>query len=203
MSMCVIFGGADIADYSSVHVPKGAAVIAADSGYRHCARLGIMPDCIVGDLDSNKTELPCGCKIITAPAEKDDTDLMLAVKTAFDDHFGVFHIYGADGGRMGHTFAAVQTLAYIHSRGGEGILHGNGFVMQVRGIGRSSFTNEGYKYISLFSLTERSEITASGLKYGGNITLSSDFPLGVSNEFTGKTAEIEVHSGKILVISEK
>ena len=201
--ICVIFGGADIEDYSNIHISEGSVVIAADGGYRHCVRLGIKPDCIIGDLDSNEEELPEDCEIITAPREKDDTDLMMAVKTAFEGHISVFHIYGADGGRMGHTFASVQTLAYIDSCGGEGILHGNGFDMRVCGVGRVSFYNDGYKYVSLFSISERSEIFAAGLKYGGEIALTSDFPLGVSNEFTGSSAEIEVKSGQILVILEK
>lgn len=201
--MCVIFGGADIEDYSAVNVPEGAAVIAADGGYRHCLRLGIKPDCIIGDLDSNEEKLPDDCRVITAPREKDDTDLMMAVKTAFEEHMTFFRIYGADGGRMGHTFASVQTLAYIDSHGGEGELHGNGFVMKACGAGKGILYNDGYKYVSLFSLAERSELTAKGLKYGGDIALTSDFPLGVSNEFTGSSAEIEVKSGQILVILEK
>ena len=200
--ICVIFGGADIDDYSCVHIPEGAVVFAADGGYRHCVRLGIKPDLLIGDLDSNDEKLP-ECEIITAPCEKDDTDLMMAVKTAFERHMNVMHIYGADGGRMGHTFASVQTLAYIQSHGGEGILHGNSFLMRMCGVGKISLVNDKYKYVSLFSFTEHSEITVSGLKYSGDITLSSDFPLGVSNVFSDSSAEITVRSGKILIILEK
>ena len=199
--MCVIFGGADIEDHSSVHIPEGAFVIAADGGYRHCVKLGIKPDLLIGDLDSNEEKLP-DCEIITAPCEKDDTDLMMAVKTAFERHMRTMHIYGADGGRMGHTLASVQTLAYIESHGGEGILHGNGFLMRMCGEGKISVENDGYKYVSLFSYTDRSEMTVSGLKYSGDITLTSDFPLGVSNEFSGSFEEIAVRSGKILIILE-
>ena len=115
----------------------------------------------------------------------------------------VIHIYGADGGRMGHTLASVQTLAYIQSHDGEGILHGNGFIMRICGVGKVSLHNDGYKYVSLFSFSERSEVTVSGLKYCGDISLTSDFPLGVSNEFSGGSAEITVRSGKILIILEK
>ena len=75
--------------------------------------------------------------------------------------------------------------------------------MRVCVRGKVSLYNDGYKYVSLFSLAECSEIFAMGLKYGGDIILTSDFPLGVSNEFSGSSAEIEVKSGQILVILEK
>lgn len=201
--ICVIFGGADMGDGCEVNIPDDAYVIAADSGYRHCLRYAVKPDLILGDFDSYEESLPDDCEIFTAPREKDDTDLMLAVKTGFEKGLRTFYIYGADGGRMGHTIASVQTLAYIESNGGEGVLFGNGFSMRVYGRGNVTLHRNGAKYISVFSLTDSAEVTEKGLKYSGELRLTYDFPLGVSNEFTGETAELEVKSGKILVISEK
>ena len=201
--ICVIFGGADMGNDIQVKISENAYVIAADSGYRHCLRFGIKPDLILGDFDSYEDRLPDDCEIFRAPREKDDTDLMLAVKTGFEKGCRTFYIYGADGGRMGHTVAAVQTLAYIESNGGEGVLFGNGFAMRVYGRGNVTLHRNGAKYISVFSLTDSAEVTEKGFKYSGELRLTYDFPLGVSNEFTGETAELEVKSGKILVISEK
>lgn len=201
--ICVIFGGADIGDSCDLNIPENAYVIAADSGYRHCLRFGIKPDLILGDFDSYEDKLPDDCEIIAAPREKNDTDLMLAVKTGFEKGFCTFYIYGADGGRMGHTAAAVQTLAYIESNGGEGVLFGNGFVMRVYGEGTVKLLGNGAKYLSVFALTESAEITERNLKYSGKLKLTYDFPLGVSNEFIDGPAEIEVKTGKILTILEK
>lgn len=201
--ICCIFGSADICDYSRINIPKDAVIIAADGGYRHCIKLGITPDCIVGDFDSNMLELPDNCEIIRAPCEKDDTDLILAVKTGYEMHCRTFHIYGADGGRMSHTIAAVQTLAYIERIGCDAMLFGSGCVMRIQSNGKKSYCRDDLKYISLFSLTEHSVLKVSGLKYSGDITLRYDFPLGVSNEFDSSTAEIEVISGKILIITDK
>lgn len=201
--ICVIFGGADMGNDIQVKIPENAYVIAADSGYRHCLRYGVKPDLILGDFDSYEDRLPDDCEIFRAPREKDDTDLMLAVKTGFEKGCHTFYIYGADGGRMGHTFAAVQTLAYIESNGGEGVLFGNGFVMRVYGEGTVKLCRDGAKYLSVFALTEAAEITEKDLKYSGDMRLAYDFPLGVSNEFIDDRAEIEVRTGKILVILEK
>jgi thiamine pyrophosphokinase len=51
-------------------------------------------------------------------------------------------------------------------------------------------------------LTEKSTgVSELGLKYQlQNAELTSTWPLGVSNSFTGKKAEIEVKSGILLVI---
>lgn len=201
--ICVIFGGADMGDDTQVKIPENAYVIAADSGYRHCLRYGVKPDLILGDFDSYEDRLPDDCEIFRAPREKDDTDLMLAVKTGFEKGCRTFYIYGADGGRMGHTVAAVQTLAYIESNGGEGVLFGNGFAMRVYGEGTVKLRRNGAKYLSVFALTESAEITEKNLKYSGDLKLTYDFPLGVSNEFIDDRAEIEVRTGKILVILEK
>ena len=82
--ICVIFGGADMCERTQVKIPENAYVIAADSGYRHCLRYGVRPDLILGDFDSYEDRLPDDCEIFRAPREKDDTDLMLAVKTGFE-----------------------------------------------------------------------------------------------------------------------
>lgn len=201
--ICVIFGGADIADYSEVSVPEGAAVIAADRGYIHCKRLRIVPDVLVGDFDSLEGELPYDVKTVTAPCEKDDTDLIMAVREGIKHGCTDFLIYGADGGRMGHTFANIQTLSFISAKGLTGELRGNGFDMLIQAAGEKCYPDKGYEYVSIFSLTDSAALSVKGLKYGGSFTLQRSYPMGVSNEFTEQSCEITVHSGEILIIFEK
>src|SRR5699024_5310138 len=55
-------------------------IIAADQGLRHLEKTGVVPDLIVGDFDS-LGQVPSGENVIQHPVEKDDTDMMLAVKT--------------------------------------------------------------------------------------------------------------------------
>lgn len=201
--ICVIFGGADMEDTASANIPEDAFIIAADRGYDHCVRMGIKPDMIVGDFDSTETKLPCDGRIITAPCEKDDTDLIMAIRAGMDEGCTDFRLYGADGGRMGHTFGSIQTLSFIAERGCTGTLFGRGFVMNVQRKGSRRYTNDGYRYVSLFSLTERAELAVKGLKYGDEFTLTRTYPMGVSNEFTGESCEITIKSGEILAVFEK
>ena len=68
-----------------------------------------------------------------------------------------------------------------------------------------SFEKEEEGYISVFSLSDRSEgVSLRGLKYLlEDAVLTNVFPLGASNEFLGEVSEIEVRDGTLLIITEK
>ena len=55
--VCVIFGAGEYYAGTPV-VPAGAYVIAADGGLDHTRQLGIVPDVVVGDFDSARTDPP-------------------------------------------------------------------------------------------------------------------------------------------------
>lgn len=203
--ICCIFGGADIEDYSWACIPEGALVIAADRGYMHCKQLNIKPDMVIGDFDSFVGELPEDVKIIRAPEEKDDTDTILAVRIAAEEYgCDEFHIYGALGGRMGHTIASIQMLSFIDSLGAYGVLYADNCEIHLLNEGVHLFENANCEYVSLFSVPEESEIDLSGLKYSGALTVKNSFPVGVSNEFTAEgKCRIEVKKGSLLAVFEK
>ena len=203
--ICCIFGGADIEDYSHACIPEGALVVAADKGYMHCMHLNIKPDLIIGDFDSFTGEMPDDIRVIRAPEEKDDTDTILAIRIAAEEYdCDEFHIYGALGGRMGHTVASIQMLSFIAELGAYGVLYSDNCEMHLLCEGVHIFENAGCEYVSLFSMTESSEITLSGLKYSGQLTVKNSFPVGVSNEFTSDgRCRIEVIKGSLLAVFEK
>lgn len=204
MKECWIFGSAEIKDYSKYSVSQDAFVIAADGGYTHLRNMGINPDLILGDFDSIKEELPSDCEIITVPSEKDDTDMMLAVKKAIERGCREITICGALGGRLDHTIANLQTLEYIFDHGGNGRIFSEDNIIFFQGKGKKSYPKMNGFYFSVFAVTENITLTLSGTKY--NITehiLERKFPLGVSNEIFEKEAVCDVKSGKLLVIYSK
>ena len=94
---CYIFGAGsyyglrskpDVSDY----------VIAADGGWRWCRSAGLTPDLLLGDFDS-LGEVPAFDHILRVPVEKDDTDMMLAIKKGLERGCREFHLYGGTGGR--------------------------------------------------------------------------------------------------------
>ena len=86
---------------------REALVIAADGGLRHLEAQGLTADLIVGDFDS-LGRVPEGDNILRHPVEKDDTDMLLAVRTGLDRGYRVFVLYGGLGGRLDHTYANLQ-----------------------------------------------------------------------------------------------
>ena len=74
-------------------------VVAADSGYDLLIGLGIMPDLVVGDLDSTQfRDSLIGKGIIPCSRDKDYTDAELAIRAAMP-----FDEYDIIGGRRGEN----------------------------------------------------------------------------------------------------
>jgi len=195
---CII-GAGDMTETKLV-IPKGAYIIAADAGLNYLQKAGIAPDLTVGDFDS-LGELPIGGNIVVHSPEKDDTDMLLAVKEALARGAKRLIIYGGMGGRPDHEYANIQTLAYIAKHGARGYLVGRGCVCTAVKDGGLAFDVGMSGIISVFCHgSEAFGVDLVGLKYPlSNHILTSDYPLGVSNEFIGVPASVSVRDG-ILVL---
>ncbi len=201
---CWIFGGAPVSGEFKVTPPSDAFIIAADSGYSLVKRMGFTPALLLGDFDSLEEAKPSDCDIMTVAAEKDDTDVMLAVKTALSGGYEDITIVGGTGGRLDHTLANIQTLAYVFSQGGRCRLLSENDEAELVGAGEYVYPKKENYYLSLFAYGGDAVITTRGTKY--NLTdhcLTDSFPLGVSNEILSDNCRLIVKSGRILVIFSK
>ncbi len=200
MRDCVILAGGDLR--GTVRIPAGALLLCADCGYRHAQRLGLVPDILMGDFDSFTEQLPENCEILRHPAEKDETDTMLAVYCGRDRGCTRFHIYGAFGGaRLDHSIANLQMLHHMALQGLHGILYDGETQVTVQLAGTLRYPQK-HGYLSLFSLTDVcTGLTVKGVKYPlQDAQLTNAFPLGVSNEILEDAAEITLQSGALLVM---
>ena len=178
-------------------------VIAVDGGYSCAESLGITPHILIGDLDSI-AQIPSGIEIVKLPAEKDVTDTLAAIDYGLSKGFTTFHIYGGLGGRLDHTLANIACLQYLLNHGAHGYLHSD------------------YQTVTMFSdkleLAARKNGTVSVFAYGGdahgvteiglkypldNAHVTTDFPIGISNEFVGNPVAIEVREGTLLAMYPK
>lgn len=175
-------------------------IIAADGGYRYLERMDIMPDLIMGDFDS-LGKIPNHPNVITHPTEKDDTDLMLAVKYAMEHGFKIFCIFGCMGGRTDMSIATMQTLCYILNNGCTGYVFGENSVVTGVHNGQMFFGTGRSGTISVFAYGGKAEgVNIKGLRYTmEDGTIESDIPIGVSNEFVGTPASVSVKKGTLII----
>ncbi len=197
---CWIFGAGDF--YGLPQRPQtGDFVIAADGGWRICQQEKIEPDLLIGDFDSLQQE-PDFDRIHRVPVEKDDTDMMLAVKEGLLRGQREFHLCGGMGGkRTDHTIANLQTLLYLAHHGAQGWLYGNHELYTAVRNTEIVFPARECGILSVFCMGEPAEgVSISGGQYTvQDVELSPDFPLGVSNHFVGAPICVSVKRGSLLI----
>lgn len=206
MSRCVIITSyieGKLSDF--LQLRPSDFVICADGGYAHAKNAGIVPDLMMGDFDSLSEALPQDIEIRTFPAEKDDTDTGLCVKTAISMGYDEILIAGGLGGRFDHSVANIQTLASAaESASSVSIIDGHNFATVLTGApGKEiSVKKRPGCYLSLFSLSDVClGVCISGVRYPlSDHTLTNKFPLGVSNEFRDDAAVISVSRGTLLIV---
>ena len=200
MKKCIIIGAGDFS--APTEINEGDLIIAADGGYDHARADDITPHLFIGDMDSLLSPLPSDLEKITFPERKDYTDMHLSYLEGKARGYREFEIYGGTGGRGDHTFANISLLLAIAEDGNLGRMITESEIYTVIKNGAISLKGKKDSYVSVFAIGGVAEgVTLKGLDYEvENVTLTPDFPLGVSNKFTGKEAEISVKNGALLVI---
>ena len=201
MGRCVIFCAGGF-DFPAFPIEKDDFLIAADGGVDHVRQLGLTPHEILGDFDS-LGYVPEGARVF--PVEKDDTDAMLAVRRGLALGYREFLLYGClDGPRLDHTVANLQLLQYLADHGAFGVLAGLSHRAAVIKNGTLRFPGSPTGIFSVFCMgPDARGVAIRGARYElENGTLTAGFPLGVSNHFLGRAAEISVTDGSLLVIWE-
>ena len=210
---CIVIGAGELT-VGKIERAKEDLVIAVDGGLEYCGLLGLEPDLILGDFDSvgeqaaeavERLERQTPERIIRLPREKDETDTLAALKEGLARGCDEFYIYGGTGGRLEHTLANIQCLLYLKKRGASGyLMDGNGMIFVI--VNEAvHFQKEPEGYLSLFALSEQSKgVTEEGMKYPlHGAVLTNDFPLGVSNEFTGQEAVVSVEEGQLVCVIQR
>ena len=203
MKKCVIVGGADIRDYGRIRelLTEEMVFIFCDSGLRHLEALGRKPDLIVGDFDSHENP-HMDVETIVLPHVKDDTDTVFAVKEALRRGFEEFLLIGVVGGRLDHTLGNVAILLMLDSAGKKAVIADDFSDMEIVSRERALIPDR-YSYFSLLNITGTAKgVTIRNALYPlSDAEITCEYPIGVSNEvLPGKTAEVTVKEGRLLII---
>jgi len=187
-------------------VPAGAFVVAADSGADFALALGLTSDLVVGDLDSVSPEglvaaERAGATVCAHPAEKDATDLELALTAAADRRPVGIVVLAGPGGRADHHLANVALLAMpALAVCPVTAWLGPARVTVVRD--EAAFTGAPGSLLSLLPIGgDATGITTSGLRYPlHDETLPAGTSRGVSNELIGPSGHVALRTGVLLAV---
>jgi thiamine pyrophosphokinase len=184
-------------------------VVAADGGARYALEAGVVPDLVVGDMDSLGEDLALeverrGAALERHPARKDKMDGQLAVLAARERGATAADLLCAGGGRLGALFAVPHILLAAERIGLRSTVVADRVRMFVVEAGYRTVEGEPRESISIFPLSgPAAGVTLEGMEYPlQNASLEPGDTLGFHNELIGREATVSVGKGAVLVVHE-
>lgn len=186
-------------------VRKGfSTIICADGGANSAKNLGIIPNYIIGDLDSIK---PSTLKYYQSKStiikyrRQTDTDvekcLMFAIKKGYREAV----LLGVTGDRLDHTIGNLGIVLKYFKKIKTHIAADNSFLTPYHNF-TSLHSKEG-EIISIYAFDNKTSITSKGLKYP---LKNSKLPFGIkestSNAATNSVVELKIKGGVVFVIRD-
>lgn len=180
------------------------SVVAADAAGEWCTALGRTPDLVVGDFDSalpgaEARLVAAGSEVARFPADKDATDLELAIRAAQDRYAKPIVVTASFSRRVDHTLAALGAL--VRAGAGARILE-PGWTAAVCGAASPVVLDAPAG--ATFSVIAIGD--ATGVNVTGAAWPLADEPLaalsgrGVSNLADGGPLCVSVGSGTLVII---
>lgn len=179
-------------------------IYCADGGANHARELGIIPDAIIGDLDSISKEnlkyFQNKCRVIRYQRQN-DTDIEKCIKYAIKNDSEEIILLSVIGNRLDHSFCNIGIVLKFFDQIRISIIHDNS--MLVPHTGKISFNTMPGELISVYGIDRKTKISSKGLKY----KLRRDsLPFGIkestSNAAIGKLVELEILNGVVFVIRQ-
>ncbi|MFQ5794404.1 MAG: thiamine diphosphokinase [Candidatus Bipolaricaulia bacterium] len=181
-------------------------IVGVNGGADFLRQIGVIPQLIVGDLDSIDPETiqsfeAHGVEIARYPTEKDQVDTEIAIEQLLQRNLSEVVLFGAIGDRFDHTLANIDLLKLPLERGLPARIVN--LRNEIRLVDRfTRISGEIGDLVSLLPFTDRVVgITLTGFKYPlEESELERGNTLGISNELVRRTATIDVKQGVLLVV---
>ncbi|MEA5136943.1 MAG: thiamine diphosphokinase [Candidatus Fimivivens sp.] len=201
---CVVFCAGEEGEIDFAVTPEDF-VICCDAGYLAAERRGISPDLLIGDFDSYREPLPESVETLHFPVEKDDTDSMLALREGLRRGYKEFVLLFALGGRLDHTLANLQALAFLEEFGASGMIIGPRDRVQLLKNGALDIPRRSAYTFSIFAYSGKAiGVTLKGMQYPLNdAVVTETFPIGLGNHIIEPVGRVSVLDGMLLVVESK
>lgn len=208
-SVCIILNG-KINNYANIKEriikENYDYVICSDGGANNSYNMGIIPDYIVGDLDSinkNITEFYKNKNVYFKkfPSKKNETDAELSILLA--KNLGAYKIdlIGALGGRVDHQMANINLLYYIKNLNIFPKIITEDETIYIVDNEELKIKNNKGKLVSIIPIkNDAIGVSLFGFEYNlDNFDINFSSPIGISNIITEDICSIKVKDGCLLV----
>ncbi len=185
-------------------------VIAVDGGGAVCQDAGVVPGVVLGDFDSLAAEVVAefsreGVEVVRFPADKDATDLELAIEYARAAGASTIVVTAATSGRLDHTLgvmAALWAARDLRPRIAEPDMDG---WLLAKGSREAVALSGPGAVVSLVPGDGTAEVSALGVRWPlDHARLGPGTTLGISNVVVDATsARFRIHEGVVLVIAPR
>lgn len=186
---------------------RSALIVAADGGARHALALDLQPRVVIGDMDSStedelSTYAAAGAEILRYPAEKNETDLELALMLVAERGAKWIRIIGAVGDRLDQTMANVYLMALPQLVLTDTRMVAGKQEIRLMPAGDHTLIGVPGDTISLLPVSgDVRGITTDGLYYPlHHDTLVFGPARGVSNVLSETRARVRVESGTLMCV---
>jgi thiamine pyrophosphokinase len=179
-------------------------LICADGGSNSASKMKLVPDVIIGDLDSISSkalkEFKSVSKIIRLKRQN-DTDVEKCLKYAIKNKFDEVLLVGATGNRLDHTFCNLGIVLKFFSQIKISLIAENSFLKAyTRSVELKTLVGET---ISIYGISPKTKITSNGLRYELKNTA---LPFGVrestSNIAIKNLVKLKIKNGVVFVIRD-
>lgn len=210
----VIFADGDEGDQAYLvrvrrALAPGDLYVAADGGARLAVRLDIVPHAVLGDFDSLEDEevarlAAAGVDVRRFPADKDKSDLELAVDYAAERGANAMLLVGVTGTRLDHSLANLLLAARWAEQGVDvTVLTPWAAVYPV--VRRRDAPAAPGAVVSLIPLTDTVRgVTTRGLRFAlRQATLRRGSTFSISNQAVDRTVGVDLREGSLFLIVEQ
>jgi len=179
-------------------------IICADGGANSARKIGIIPDFIIGDLDS--IELSTlkyfeNKSTIIQIKRQNDTDVEKCLKFAIKKGFKEVILLGLTGNRLDHTICNLGIVIKFFNQIKIYLAAESSFLTPINKV--TTFKSKIGETISIYAFDKKTKISSVGLKYKLN---KSSLPFGVkestSNVSISNMVELNVSGGIVFVIRD-
>lgn len=208
MKQCIIVANGDLPKKSDINYLRKNGfdtLICADGGANSTYKLGLIPDIIIGDLDSIRDDVIKHYEKLKVPVQlfkrQNDTDVEKCIKYAIKKNFKRVVLLGATGDRLDHSFCNIGITIKYYDKIRVDILHQKSFLSLYSGS--IKLDSERGETISLYGLSSSTQFTSIGLKYPlKNSILQFGVKESTSNVSTKNEIELQIKHGPGIIIRD-